>query len=988
MMVGLVHAKQISVNYEKASSTPPLAATDSVGAIPALNWNNVVDLNHAITFVDNTGAATALTVALSAGYMDSWNTNFNANENLFGDKVVMGVDPQTLTLTGVPYASYDVIVYLSSWGSEVVDFSLDGGTTVVATLSNSYNPNNFSDGDEFTEGDTYIRLTGLTGDVVVTMDATSDELHLAGFQIVESVDGDADFDGLPDGWELSWPEVLDLTDLTGLLSGPGPGFGTGDFDGDLDSDLEEYTAGTDPTDAQSFVDTDDDGLSDKWEVSWVGNLTDLDGTLTAGSGPGSGTGDYDGDGFSDLEEFEAAFSSDPTNAASTPIDSDADGLSDAWEDEYFFGIDFTTGDEDYDGDYDTNAEEEMAGTDPTDADSFVDSDSDGLGDGWELAFAGNLTDLTGLLPAGSGPGSGTGDFDGDGYSDLEEFQFDPKLDPTSEVSTPLDTDADGLTDSWEETYFFYIGATTGDEDSDGDFDTNAAEEAAGTDPTDPASFVDSDGDQIGDGWEMAVAGNLVDLDGTLEAGSGPGSGTGDFDGDGFSDFEEYSADPFSDPTLAESTPTDTDGDGLADAWEWTYFGGIVAATGEDDSDGDYDSNLAEQAAGTDPTDPSDFVDVDGDGVGDGWEMAYVGNLTDLDGSKAAGSGPGAGTGDWDGDGASDLDEFRYGTDPLSGASIPVPVISVNYAKESSTPQLAISDVAGAVPVSRWNNVMDLDHNVTFMDSGGLATSLAVALSAGVMDSWNTVGTPDENLFSDKAWMGADPQTLTLQGVPYGTYDLYIYLSSWGNEVVEFSLDGGATVAATLTNTFTPNNFAPGDEYVEGDTYVKLSGLSGNVVVTMDATSDELHLAGFQIVQLTPGEASTFADWIAGYPGVGSMTGFEEDADGDGLANGLENFFGTDPSVMSPGLFGCSPASGGLSFHHYENASAATDGMASYEWSTDLTTWWADGASDGETSVDFVSSANDPEVGTTTVSATVSGVVPGKVFVRVKVVQTQ
>lgn len=55
---------------------------------------------------------------------------------------------------------------------------------------------------------------------------------------------DSDFDALPDDYELS--SVGNLSDLNGALNGPGPGAGTGDFDGDTFTDLEEYHLALDP----------------------------------------------------------------------------------------------------------------------------------------------------------------------------------------------------------------------------------------------------------------------------------------------------------------------------------------------------------------------------------------------------------------------------------------------------------------------------------------------------------------------------------------------------------------------------------------------------------------------------------------------------------------------------------------------------------------------------------------------------------------------
>jgi hypothetical protein len=81
--------------------------------------------------------------------------------------------------------------------------------------------------------------------------------------------------------------------------------------------------------------------------------------------------------------------------------------------------------------------------------------------------------------------------------------------------------------------------------------------------------------------------------------------------------------------------------------------------------------------------------------------------------------------------------------------------------------------------------------------------------------------------------------------------VYVYLSDWGSEVVNFSLDGGVTTVGALINA------ASGFDgiYVENNNYVKLSGLSGDSSITMTATTGEVHLAAFQVVQIPePGAA--------------------------------------------------------------------------------------------------------------------------------------
>ncbi len=56
--------------------------------------------------------------------------------------------------------------------------------------------------------------------------------------------------------------------------------------------------------------------------------------------------------------------------------------------------------------------------------------------------------------------------------------------------------------------------------------------------------------------------------------------------------------------------SDTDGDGLPDAWEEANFGvGNLSQGPGDDPDGDGDSNAEEYAAGTDPNDPGDFLQI-------------------------------------------------------------------------------------------------------------------------------------------------------------------------------------------------------------------------------------------------------------------------------------------------------------------------------------------------------------------------------------------
>ena len=116
---------------------------------------------------------------------------------------------------------------------------------------------------------------------------------------------DSDRDDLPDLWETSWAAINDLTQLSD----------TGDFDADGLTDLEELTAGTNPTNA----DSDGDGIADGAETN-TGTFVNASDT---GTNPGNP--DSDSDGLEDGAEVDT-HQTDPTDA-----DSDDDGTHDGDE---------------------------------------------------------------------------------------------------------------------------------------------------------------------------------------------------------------------------------------------------------------------------------------------------------------------------------------------------------------------------------------------------------------------------------------------------------------------------------------------------------------------------------------------------------------------------------------------------------------------------------------------------------------------------------
>ena len=201
-------------------------------------------------------------------------------------------------------------------------------------------------------------------------------------------------------------------------------------------------------------------------------------------------------------------------------DTDDDGLDDG--DELALGTDPLNPDTDGDGLED--GAEVAAGASPF----ASDTDSDGMPDAWEVRY--------GLNP-NYGNDAST-DVDHDGLTNHQEFQIG-----TSPRST--DTDGDGRSDYAEHNY----GTSPVKADTDGDGLDDRDEYQRGTSGTNP----DSDHDGLTDGWEVRYS-----LD--PNSGSGIHGASGDPDGDGLTNAEEYALG-------TNPRAKDTDGDGLDDGEE-------------------------------------------------------------------------------------------------------------------------------------------------------------------------------------------------------------------------------------------------------------------------------------------------------------------------------------------------------------------------------------------------------------------------------------
>ena len=228
--------------------------------------------------------------------------------------------------------------------------------------------------------------------------------------VLSRISTDSDGDGLPDAWEHA-------NFGNGNLSQGG----SDDPDNDLASNLLEYENGSNPNDAGSYPDTDDDGLNDGWERFYFANSLAQD-----------AAGDPDGDLNSNAAEFAAG--TDPGFAGNFP-ETDGDGINDGWEILYFGTVAACLPDVDADGDFFSNYDEFLFNTNPIVQVSSPDSEDgfmgDGLPDGWEVKYFGAPGDS---LETAIAKQSGTDDPDGDSYDNATEHALG--TDPTSDASVP------------------------------------------------------------------------------------------------------------------------------------------------------------------------------------------------------------------------------------------------------------------------------------------------------------------------------------------------------------------------------------------------------------------------------------------------------------------------------------------------------------------------------------------------------------------------
>ena len=556
---------------------------------------NFTDGNNGYQMSDVDGVTTLILDSVNAEYVNFdmflQDTSYETSTPI--DYLVIlfnGTNSQVQILNTTGYdIDGDFQSYLGNWTSVVTDISSAGaGTLEVTFSSNAATESLFLDNIEFTSTSQLVEDTDDDNDGWSDVDENScgtDPLDSNdipsdsnGNGVCDAIEGDDfDGDGIPndsdpdddnDGYDDDYDAFpLDPTEWDDA-DGDGIGSNTDtDDDGDGWSDLEEADCLTDASSAFSVpedydgdwvcdivdVDDDNDGVDDDYDCApYDASISSLDcNGVCGGSSSLDACGVCDGDdstcadcaGVPNGDAVIDACGVCTNDPSSCGIDSDGDGVDDdddafpddstEWSDTDGDGVG-DNADTDDDDDGWSDQDEVVCGSELLDSGSVpADSDADGECDALDPdddddgvvdsddAFPSNPTEWADTDGDGIG-NNADGDDDGDGWGDSTES--DCGSDPMNGEVSPKDIDGDGACNILDP-----------DDDGDGVADEDDAF------PLDNAEWLDTDGDGLGDNSDQ------------------------DDDGDQFVD--EYESECMSDPLDPNSSPSDSDGDGICDAMD-------------------------------------------------------------------------------------------------------------------------------------------------------------------------------------------------------------------------------------------------------------------------------------------------------------------------------------------------------------------------------------------------------------------------------------
>lgn len=244
-------------------------------------------------------------------------------------------------------------------------------------------------------------------------------------------------------------------------------------------------------------------------------------------------------------------------------------------------------------------------------------------------------------------------------------------------------------------------------------------------------------------------------------------------------------------------------------------------------------------------------------------------------------------------------------------------------------------------------------------------------------------------------------TSRIEGLADGTYDIWAFYwdqidsstQNWtlsagltSGDLTSFSSPGEpAVTGATTTAVTRATELAFTDEVlvIDGDGLRNLFGVNLGRRVVSGGESVEVfidNLLGNGSGNRTwfdgvgYAKVNDYQSWISGFS-LGEESAPSDDPDRDGIANALENFYGTDPGFPDhPGitLAPAGPANE-FTFRHPKNPNVADDLSARYQWSENLARFHENGIPDQKGTVVTFSSSPDPSSpGLTIVTATRNG----------------
>jgi lysophospholipase L1-like esterase len=144
------------------------------------------------------------------------------------------------------------------------------------------------------------------------------------------------------------------------------------------------------------------------------------------------------------------------------------------------------------------------------------------------------------------------------------------------------------------------------------------------------------------------------------------------------------------------------------------------------------------------------------------------------------------------------------------------------------------------------------------------------------------------------------------------------------------------------------------------------------VLLSEANSSAGSVSAITLRQILP-PANTFATWIGGFGLDLADQDFNDDPDADGLANGIEHVFGSNPNSRSVGITEVSATASSLTFRHPLNPNLAGNVDYDYQWSTNLVDWLPGGQTNSAgTRVTVTSSPPDTNDMSTVVLAITEG----------------